>query len=372
MAPTTIYVKPILHMLAQAGSASAAEVHQLALHGMAHITGGGLTENIIRVVPDGLGIALSSASWKLPAVFDWLQREGNVSQSEMWRTFNCGIGYTLIVARDAAPGFIHRLADANLAAWQIGEIVSASGDRRACTSPDVHIASTHRLIQHPEATWKSSWILAGFLAASCCPVAAADAPYTNFVVAPDTLTFSPATPLHKGDRLLVQSPRMLVNEVLLLVRCVDHCATRKIIRAWNGRSSGKLDSPERVTLLEDGDYYFAANEIPLNLRAINFRGCLHSLPLHVLCSDARPLRGLMRKSKRGSRAAEFGRLGLACATLKCALRVIRACQCHDCERRLIDDADEPRRLRLQPYLRHEGSPMSTMHIRRLGLKALVG
>jgi hypothetical protein len=138
---------------------------------------------------------------------------------------------------------------------------------------------------------KSSWILAGFLAASCCPVAAADAPYTNFVVAPDTLTFSPATPLHKGDRLLVQSPRMLVNEVLLLVRCVDHCATRKIIRAWNGRSSGKgPDLLERVTLLEDGDYYFAANEIPLNLRAINFRGCLHSLPLHVLCSDARPLR----------------------------------------------------------------------------------
>ena len=130
MAPTTIYVKPILHMLAQAGSASSAEVHQLALHGMAHITGGGLTENIIRVVPDGLGIALSSASWKLPAVFDWLQREGNVSQSEMWRTFNCGIGYTLIVARDAAPGFIHRLADANLAAWQIGEIVSAHDDAR--------------------------------------------------------------------------------------------------------------------------------------------------------------------------------------------------------------------------------------------------
>ncbi|HSN00140.1 MAG TPA: phosphoribosylformylglycinamidine cyclo-ligase, partial [Rudaea sp.] len=82
MAPTTIYVKPILQFL---------KTHPL--HGMAHITGGGLTENIIRVVPDALGLALDSSTWKQPAVFDWLQREGNIAQPEMWRTFNCGIGY---------------------------------------------------------------------------------------------------------------------------------------------------------------------------------------------------------------------------------------------------------------------------------------
>jgi phosphoribosylformylglycinamidine cyclo-ligase len=123
MAPTTIYVKPILELL-----------KSQPVHGMAHITGGGLTENIIRVVPDALGIALDSNTWKLPAVFDWLQREGNVPQAEMWRTFNCGIGYTLIVARDQANATLQRLASLNLAAWTIGEIVPARGDER------VHIA----------------------------------------------------------------------------------------------------------------------------------------------------------------------------------------------------------------------------------------
>jgi len=123
MAPTMIYVKPILELL-----------KGQPVHGMAHITGGGLTENIIRVVPDGFGIALDSSAWKLPAVFDWLQREGNVSQAEMWRTFNCGIGYTLIVARDQVATTLQRLAALDLSAWTIGEIVLARGDER------VHIA----------------------------------------------------------------------------------------------------------------------------------------------------------------------------------------------------------------------------------------
>ena len=119
LAPTTIYVKPILKLLGE-----------LDIHGMAHITGGGLQENIIRVVPDGLGLALDSASWKLPAVFDWLQREGNVARHEMWRTFNCGIGYTLIVARDAAAATIAALKQLDLPAWTIGEVVAARGDER--------------------------------------------------------------------------------------------------------------------------------------------------------------------------------------------------------------------------------------------------
>ncbi|MBS0487455.1 MAG: phosphoribosylformylglycinamidine cyclo-ligase [Proteobacteria bacterium] len=123
MAPTTIYVKPILQFLAERD-----------VHGMAHITGGGLTENIIRVVPDALGIALDSSAWKLPAVFGWLQREGNVAKPEMWRTFNCGIGYTLIVPRDAANATIAALAELGLPAWTIGEVVPARGDER------VHIA----------------------------------------------------------------------------------------------------------------------------------------------------------------------------------------------------------------------------------------
>jgi phosphoribosylformylglycinamidine cyclo-ligase len=131
LAPTMIYVKPILQLL---GAQPSALGPQPCIHGMAHITGGGLTENIIRVVPEALGIALESSAWKLPSVFDWLQREGKVAQKEMWRTFNCGIGYTVIVARDAAAATIRALAQLDLAAWTIGEIVAATGAER------VHIA----------------------------------------------------------------------------------------------------------------------------------------------------------------------------------------------------------------------------------------
>ncbi len=111
LAPTTIYVKPILELL-----------KKQSVHGMAHITGGGLTENIIRVVPDGLGLSIDTSTWKLPAVFDWLQREGNVTQPEMWRTFNCGIGYTVIVARDAVASTLANLNALQLHGVQIGEI----------------------------------------------------------------------------------------------------------------------------------------------------------------------------------------------------------------------------------------------------------
>jgi len=119
MAPTTIYVKPILQLLADR-----------PIKGMAHITGGGLKENIIRVVPDALGIALDSASWPLPPLFDWLQREGAVSSEEMWRTFNCGIGYTVIVGRDDIAATLQALQNLGLQAWQIGEIIPSPGEDR--------------------------------------------------------------------------------------------------------------------------------------------------------------------------------------------------------------------------------------------------
>lgn len=119
MAPTTIYVKPILQLLAEQ-----------PIKGMAHITGGGLKENIIRVVPDALGISLDSSAWALPPLFDWLQREGNVAREEMWRTFNCGIGYTVIVAREHIASTLDALAKLDLRAWQIGEIIASPGDDR--------------------------------------------------------------------------------------------------------------------------------------------------------------------------------------------------------------------------------------------------
>ncbi|HEU0277170.1 MAG TPA: phosphoribosylformylglycinamidine cyclo-ligase [Rhodanobacteraceae bacterium] len=125
MAPTIIYVKPILALLR-------AQPHHI--HGMAHITGGGLVENIIRVVPKGLGLALDSSAWALPAVFDWLQREGQVAQPEMWRTFNCGIGFTVIAAPTDAGAIAAQLAHTGLRNWPIGEVVATHGEQR------VHIA----------------------------------------------------------------------------------------------------------------------------------------------------------------------------------------------------------------------------------------
>jgi phosphoribosylformylglycinamidine cyclo-ligase len=118
LAPTTIYVKSILKLM-----------REQPVHGMAHITGGGLKENIIRVVPDALGIALDSKSWPRPPLFDWLEREGRLERDEMFRTFNCGIGYTLIVPKESRESIIGWLAKAGLDAWTIGEIVPARGDR---------------------------------------------------------------------------------------------------------------------------------------------------------------------------------------------------------------------------------------------------
>jgi phosphoribosylformylglycinamidine cyclo-ligase len=119
LTPTTIYVKPILELM-----------RSQTLHGMAHITGGGLRENIIRVVPDGLGIALDSAAWTQPPVFEWLEREGRVPRDEMFRTFNCGIGFTVIVAAAAREATIASLCSLGLRATAIGEVVAARGDAR--------------------------------------------------------------------------------------------------------------------------------------------------------------------------------------------------------------------------------------------------
>ncbi len=136
LAPTTIYVKPVLALLARPVHANPSQepAHPCAdvqdIHAMAHITGGGLTENIIRVVPDGLGVEIDVSAWTLPPVFEWLQREGGVAREEMWRTFNCGIGFVLIVAEDAIAALTADLDRYGLAHWRIGRVVAAAGDRR--------------------------------------------------------------------------------------------------------------------------------------------------------------------------------------------------------------------------------------------------
>jgi phosphoribosylformylglycinamidine cyclo-ligase len=131
MAPTTIYVKPMLELLhGDSSRVPSPESRVPSIHGMAHITGGGLKENIIRVVLDGLALALDAAAIVLPPVFDWLMREGSVAREEMWRTFNCGIGFTVILPRDAVAGASALLARHGLASTVIGEVVPAQGDER--------------------------------------------------------------------------------------------------------------------------------------------------------------------------------------------------------------------------------------------------
>ena len=91
LAPTRIYVREVLDLLND---------HRIA--GMAHITGGGLPENIARILPDGLGARIDTTSWPRPAIFDWLQDHGGVDEAEMLRTFNCGIGFVLIADPESA------------------------------------------------------------------------------------------------------------------------------------------------------------------------------------------------------------------------------------------------------------------------------
>ncbi|AXA84579.1 phosphoribosylformylglycinamidine cyclo-ligase [Lysobacter oculi] len=122
MAPTRLYVKPVLQLLRGANGGD--------IHAMAHITGGGLTENIIRVIPDGLGIDIDAAALVLPPVFQWLQREGGVADAEMWRTFNCGVGFVFVVPAAAVEAVSAELDAMALAPRVIGRVVAhADGER---------------------------------------------------------------------------------------------------------------------------------------------------------------------------------------------------------------------------------------------------
>jgi phosphoribosylformylglycinamidine cyclo-ligase len=110
MEPTRIYVKPVL--------ALAREVEVKAI---AHITGGGLPENLPRVLPDGISLELRRGAWPQPAVFDWLRDAGNLEESELLRTFNCGIGLVLIVGKANVERALERLAGHGERAFVIGE-----------------------------------------------------------------------------------------------------------------------------------------------------------------------------------------------------------------------------------------------------------
>jgi phosphoribosylformylglycinamidine cyclo-ligase len=115
MAPTRIYVRPLLAL-----------IQTLPVHGLAHITGGGLVENLPRVIPHGLEVVLERAAWPRDPVFEWLQTAGRVAEQEMYRVFNCGIGMTVQVAAQHAAQAIATLADAGQAALIIGAVQSGT------------------------------------------------------------------------------------------------------------------------------------------------------------------------------------------------------------------------------------------------------
>src|SRR5581483_3382503 len=92
---------------------------------MAHITGGGITGNLPRCFPQGCGAVVDAKSWKRPAIFDWLQQQGAVAQDEMWRVFNCGVGFVLVVPRREADATLAQLKRARLKPWMLGEVVKS-------------------------------------------------------------------------------------------------------------------------------------------------------------------------------------------------------------------------------------------------------
>jgi phosphoribosylformylglycinamidine cyclo-ligase len=111
MAPTRIYVKALLKL-----------VGALPVHGLSHITGGGLVDNIPRVIPDGLEVILERRAWRREPVFEWLQNAGRVADQEMYRVFNCGIGMTIQVAAKDADRAASILREAGQEAVVIGEV----------------------------------------------------------------------------------------------------------------------------------------------------------------------------------------------------------------------------------------------------------
>ncbi|MFP7570620.1 phosphoribosylformylglycinamidine cyclo-ligase [Marivita sp. S2033] len=116
LAPTRLYVTQALAAIREGG-----------VHALAHITGGGVTENLPRVLPDDLGAQIDLSSWDLPPVFNWLAKTGGMSEAELLKTFNCGIGMILVVAPDRAQVLVSRLRDAGETVTQIGSVTAGQG-----------------------------------------------------------------------------------------------------------------------------------------------------------------------------------------------------------------------------------------------------
>lgn len=114
MAPTRIYVKSLLSLM-----------KEMPVHALSHITGGGLLENLPRVLPENTCAVIDTASWNIPEVFQWIQKAGNVEQTEMYRTLNCGVGMVICVDADKQAQALELLTQAGETAWVIGHVEAA-------------------------------------------------------------------------------------------------------------------------------------------------------------------------------------------------------------------------------------------------------
>jgi phosphoribosylformylglycinamidine cyclo-ligase len=116
--PTRIYVKPLLALM-----------RQFDIRGLAHITGGGITENLPRILPSGLSATIDLQSWTPPPVFAWLAATGPITETELLRTFNCGIGMIVVVAEGDAAAISAALSELGESVYHIGGITAGTGAR---------------------------------------------------------------------------------------------------------------------------------------------------------------------------------------------------------------------------------------------------
>ncbi len=119
LAPTRIYVKPLLQL-----------IEQVQVNALAHITGGGLPENLPRVLPEGCRAVIDSSGWSRPAIFDWLAQQGGIAEAEMYRTFNCGVGMVVVVPAGQAEQAVKLLNEAGESATRIGHIEKSDNGER--------------------------------------------------------------------------------------------------------------------------------------------------------------------------------------------------------------------------------------------------
>jgi phosphoribosylformylglycinamidine cyclo-ligase len=135
--PTRIYVKPLIAAIRGPGAAKG------AIKGLAHITGGGLPGNVPRCLPDGMRARLDARTWKPAPIFGWLQKTGSVPTDDMLRTFNCGLGMIVVVAKDDVAKVIKALADAGESVAQVGVIERAPTSEADC------------IVEHADTLWQT-------------------------------------------------------------------------------------------------------------------------------------------------------------------------------------------------------------------------